>query len=141
MHKPTTKQGENIMHNNNDKNNCTCTNLNVAVPEQNINTGHLEIEVGELCWNGITLKGLHAVAHADFTDERVRVEADMAMKLVNQLLATFGDSLVDLLKAESEVTRSRKAFYEAQAKAEESRASKYDAEAEAVATKKSDKTK
>ena len=106
--------------------------LNINMPKKEINTGCAEFHIEEFSYKGIALKGLRAHAHAEFTDEKVRVEADAAMKLIGNLLGEFGPSLVKLMEAESENTKARHAWYEAQAKAEEARAAKYEAEAEAA---------
>ena len=105
--------------------------LNINMPKKEINTGCAEISIEEFSYKGVTLKGLHAHAHAEFTDEKVRVETDAAMKLIGNLLGEFGPSLVKLMEAEAENTKARIAYYESQAKAEEARAKKYEAEAKA----------
>lgn len=117
---------------NNNKHIDRNASLNINMPKKEINTGCAEICIEEFSYKGITLKGLRAHAHAEFTDEKVRVEADAAMKLIGSLLGEFGPSLIKLMEAEAENTKARHAWYEAQAKAEEARAAKYEAEAKAA---------
>lgn len=123
------------MNNKNDRHNAA---LNINMPKKEINTGCAEICIEEFSYKGVTLKGLHAHAHAEFTDEKVRVETDAAMKLFGNLLGEFGPSIVKLIEAETENTAVRKAWYEAQTKECEARtkecearAAKYEAEAKA----------
>ena len=116
----------------NNKNNDRRAALNINMPKKETNTGCAEISIEEFSYKGVTLKGLHAHAHAEFTDEKVRVETDACMKLFGQLLGEFAPSIVKLIDAEAENTKARHALYEAQTKEAEARAAKYEAEAKAV---------
>lgn len=107
-------------------------NLNVNLPKCEINTGCAEITVEEFSFKGINFKGLRAHAHANITDEKVRVETDACMKLFGQILGDFAPSIIKLFEAEAENVAARKTWYEAQAKAEEARTKKYEAEAKAA---------
>lgn len=96
-------------------------NLNVNLPKCEINTAHAELCIEEFSYKGITLKGLHAHANAQFTDENIRIEADASMKLFGQLLGTFGDSIIDMMKANTENIRARKTLIDQEIKTEEAR--------------------
>lgn len=118
------------MNNKNDRHNAT--NLNISMPKKEINTGCAEISIEEFSYKGVTLKGLHAHAHAEITDEKVRVETDACMKLVGQLLNEFGPAIAKLLEKEAETAAARRELYAAQAKEAEARTKKYEAEAKAA---------
>ena len=119
------------MNNKNDRHH-NAANLNINMPKREINTGCAEISIEEFSYKGVTLKGLHAHAHAEFTDEKVRVETDACMKLFLRLLDEFAPSVVKLIEKETEVSDARKGLYDAQTKTEEARAAKYEAEAKAA---------
>ena len=55
------------MNNKNDRHNAA---LNINMPKKETNTGCAEISIEEFSYKGVTLKGLHAHAHAEFTDEK-----------------------------------------------------------------------
>ena len=116
----------------NNKNNDRRAALNINMPKKETNTGCAEISIEEFSYKGVTLKGLHAHAHAEFTDENVRVETDACMKLFGQLLGEFAPSIVKLIDAETENTKARREYYAAQTKEAEARAAKYEAEAKAA---------
>lgn len=118
---------------NNNKNDRRNAALNINMPKKEINTGCAEICIEEFSYKGVTLKGLHAHAHAEFTDEKVRVETDACMKMFGQLLSEFAPSIAKLLEKEAEIVDVRRELYAAQTKAEEARAEKYKAQAEAAA--------
>lgn len=117
---------------NNNKNDRHNAALNINMPKKEINTAHAELCIEEFSYKGITLKGLHANAHAEFTDEKVRVETDACMKLFLRLLDEFAPSVVKLIEKESEVSDARKGLYEAQTKESAARIAKYEAEAKAA---------
>ena len=93
--------------------NCTCkektlnANVNVNTPKQNVSTGNFHFEVEELNYGGISLKGLKGHIGSTITDENVRIQADFAGKLFGQLIAKFGDALVDNIKVNTERQRQR----------------------------------
>lgn len=115
--------------NKNDRHNAA---LNINMPKKEINTACAELTIEEFSYKGITLKGLRGHAHAEFTDEKVRVETDACMKLFGQLIGEFAPSIIKLIEAETENTKARHEFYAAQTKTEEARAAKYEAEAKAA---------
>ena len=91
--------------------------LNVRIPETNTSNAQLGIRIGELSYAGVTLKNVEAHASSVVTDENVKVQCDTVMKFLGQLVAKFGDSVNDLIRAEVENTKARKKFYEAQIRA------------------------
>ncbi len=114
--------------NNNGKNFDRNNNLNLNMPKRESNTGCAEICIEEFSYKGIALKGLRAHAHVEFTDEKVRVETDACMKLFSQLIGTFGDSLIDMMNANTENIRARKAVIEQKIKTETERTAREEAE-------------
>lgn len=60
----------------------------------NVNTADLCIKLESIEFKGITLKGLTMSAHADFSDEKVRVETEGAITVLKALFA-FADSKLD----------------------------------------------
>ena len=88
--------------------------VNAQKAEQNASIGHVQIEIGELQVKGVTLKNLKASAHADITDENVRVQCDATLKFFNSLLGEFGGSLRELLSAAVETQKARTEFYKTQ---------------------------
>ena len=99
----------------------------------NLNTASVNIKVGKLSFANFELNDVDVTAQAVVTDERVKVECDFAGKILMNLLAKFGDVLVDRINAETECTRSRKSMYEDEAATQKARAKMYDAEAEKYA--------
>lgn len=118
------------MNNKNDRHNAA--NLNINMPKKETNVGCVEITIDEFSYKGVSFKGFRAHAHAEFTDEKVRVETDACMKLFLRILDEFAPSGVKLIEKESEVSDARKGLYEAQTKECEARTKKYEAEAKAA---------
>ena len=113
-------------HNNETANKNVCIAIEKGKTESN--TGHISLEIDELQVKGVVLKGLHANLHTEFTDTYNKVQCDTGMELVRALLNQFGDALVDSINANTENTRARKAYYEAEVKTEEERAKREKAE-------------
>lgn len=66
------------------------TNTNI----RNNSTADFDFTIGEIEFKGITLKNLKMSAHADITDENVRISTDGAVGLLKAIF-TFADAKVD----------------------------------------------
>ena len=60
----------------------------------NRNTANIEIKLESVEFKGITLKGLSMSAHADFSDEKVKMETEGAVSILKALFA-FADTKLD----------------------------------------------
>lgn len=69
-------------------------NETVNTNVRNNSTADFEFSIGEIEFKGITLKNLKMTAHADITDENVRVSTDGAVSLLKAIF-TFADAKVD----------------------------------------------
>ena len=69
-------------------------NETVNTNVRNNSTADFEFSIGEIEFKGITLKNLKMTAHADITDENVRVSTDGAVGLLKAIF-TFADAKVD----------------------------------------------
>lgn len=61
---------------------------------RNNSTADFEFTIGEIEFKGITLKNLKMSAHADITDENVKISTDGAIGLLKAIF-TFADAKVD----------------------------------------------
>ena len=61
---------------------------------RNNSTANFEFTIGEVEFKGITLKNLKMSAHADITDENVKISTDGAVGLLKAIF-TFADAKVD----------------------------------------------
>ena len=106
------------------------TNNNNNVRNNSI--GEIEFTIGEIEVKGITLKNLKMSAHADITDENIRISTDGAVGVLKAIL-NFVDSKLDKMiehRMEMEKIRSERSEKESAASIEEkkARSSKYNAE-------------
>ena len=60
----------------------------------NINTANFELKMESVEFKGITLKGLSVSGHADFSDEKVKMETEGAVSILKALFA-FADAKLD----------------------------------------------
>lgn len=107
---------------------------------RNNSTADFEFSIGEIEFKGITLKNLKMTAHADITDENVRVSTDGAVGLLKAIF-TFADTKIDKViehQMEMDKIRSERRSQEVAASIEESKArtAKYNAESEYWTAKK-----
>ena len=107
---------------------------------RNNSTADFEFSIGEIEFKGITLKNLKMTAHADITDENVRVSTDGAVGLLKAIF-TFADTKIDKViehQMEMDKIRSERRNQEVAASIEESKArtAKYNAESEYWTAKK-----
>lgn len=104
-----------------------------------INTANFEVSIGEIEIKGISIKNVSMTAHADFTDERVKVEVDGAVAIF-KMIFNFADEklnkVIDANLAEQLAMRdvrirereSRIKINEAEAAREEAEAKQVEAE-------------
>lgn len=69
-------------------------NETVNTNVRNNSTANFEFTIGEVEFKGITLKNLKMSAHADITDENVKISTDGAVGLLKAIF-TFADAKVD----------------------------------------------
>ena len=115
-------------------------NETVNTNVRNNSTADFEFSIGEIEFKGITLKNLKMTAHADITDENVRVSTDGAVGLLKAIF-TFADTKIDKViehQMEMDKIRSERRSQEVAASIEESKArtAKYNAESEYWTAKK-----
>lgn len=60
----------------------------------NINTANFELKMEAVEFKGITLKGVSVSAHADFSDEKVKMETEGAVSILKAMFA-FADAKLD----------------------------------------------
>lgn len=106
------------------------TNTNV-----NVSTGNFNVKIGKLSAMGVELEDVELNASATITDENVKLECDFVAKMFGQLLAKFGDHINQMMEAEADNVRARKARIEAEVETEKQRAAQYAAEAAYYAAK------
>lgn len=99
-----------------------------------------EFSIGEIEFKGITLKNLKMTAHADITDENVRISTDGAIGLMKAIF-TFADTKIDKViehQMEMDKIRSERRNQEVETDIKESKArtAKYTAESEYWTAKK-----
>ena len=58
------------------------------------NVANIEIKLESVEFKGITLKGLSVSGHADFSDEKVKMETEGAISILKALFA-FADAKID----------------------------------------------
>ena len=63
---------------------------NELKPAAAINTANFEVNIGEIEIKGISIKNVSMSAHADFSDERVKLEVDGAIAIFKMIL-NFAD--------------------------------------------------
>ena len=107
---------------------------------RNNSTADFEFSIGEIEFKGITLKDLKMTAHADITDENVKISTDGAVGLLKAIF-TFADTKIDKViehQMEMDKIRSERRNQEVAASIEESKArtAKYNAESEYWTAKK-----
>ena len=107
-------------------------NETVNTNVRNNSTADFEFSIGEIEFKGITLKNLKMTAHADITDENVRVSTDGAVSLLKAIF-TFADAKVDkVLEHQMKMDQKRLELRDQEVKAsvEESKArtAKYEEE-------------
>ena len=100
----------------------------------NNSTADFEFSIGEIEFKGITLKDLKMSAHADITDENVRISTDGAVGLLKAIF-NFADAKIDKViehQMEMDKIRSERREKETAASIEETKArtNKYNAERE-----------
>ena len=99
-------------------------NETVNTNVRNNSTANFEFTIGEVEFKGITLKNLKMSAHADITDENVRVSTDGAVGLLKAIF-TFADTKVDKViehQMKMDVKRLELRDQEVKASVEESKA-------------------
>lgn len=96
----------------------------------NISTGNLNVKLGKLSACGIELENIELNANMTITDENVKTQCDFVAKMFGQLLAKFGDHINNMMDAETDNVRARKARIEAEVETEKQRAAQYAAEEE-----------
>lgn len=101
---------------------------------RNNSTADFEFSIGEIEFKGITLKDLKMSAHADITDENVRISTDGAVGLLKAIF-NFADAKIDKViehQMEMDKIRSERREKETAASIEETKArtDKYNAERE-----------
>ena len=101
---------------------------------RNNSTADFEFSIGEIEFKGITLKDLKMSAHADITDENVRISTDGAVGLLKAIF-NFADAKIDKViehQMEMDKIRSERREKETAASIEETKArtNKYNAERE-----------
>lgn len=99
---------------------------------RNNSTANFEFTIGEVEFKGITLKNLKMSAHADITDENVKISTDGAVGLLKAIF-TFADAKVDKViehQMQMDVKRLELRDQEVKASVEESKArtAKYEEE-------------
>lgn len=99
---------------------------------RNNSTANFEFTIGEVEFKGITLKNLKMSAHADITDENVKISTDGAVGLLKAIF-TFADAKVDKViehQMKMDVKRLELRDQEVKASVEESKArtAKYEEE-------------
>ena len=99
---------------------------------RNNSTANFEFTIGEVEFKGITLKNLKMSAHADITDENVKISTDGAVGLLKAIF-TFADAKVDKViehQMQMDVKRLELRDQEIKAHVEESKArtAKYEEE-------------
>lgn len=99
---------------------------------RNNSTANFEFTIGEVEFKGITLKNLKMSAHADITDENVKISTDGAVGLLKAIF-TFADAKVDKViehQMKMDVKRLELRDQEIKAHVEESKArtAKYEEE-------------
>lgn len=107
---------------------CNETTNNV----RNNSTANFEFTIGEVEFKGITLKNLKMSAHADITDENVKISTDGTVGLLKAIF-TFADAKVDKViehQMKMDVKRLELRDQEIKAHVEESKArtAKYEEE-------------
>lgn len=91
---------------------------------RNNSTANFEFTIGEVEFKGITLKNLKMSAHADITDENVKISTDGAVGLLKAIF-TFADAKVDKViehQMQMDVKRLELRDQEVKALVEESKA-------------------
>lgn len=91
---------------------------------RNNSTANFEFTIGEVEFKGITLKNLKMSAHADITDENVKISTDGAVGLLKAIF-TFADAKVDKViehQMKMDVKRLELRDQEVKASVEESKA-------------------
>lgn len=99
---------------------------------RNNSTANFEFTIGEVEFKGITLKNLKMSAHADITDENVKISTDGTVGLLKAIF-TFADAKVDKViehQMKMDVKRLELRDQEIKAHVEESKArtAKYEEE-------------
>lgn len=99
---------------------------------RNNSTADFEFTIGEIEVKGITLKNLKMSAHADITDENVRISTDGAVGLLKAIF-NFADAKIDkVIEHQMEMDKIRSERYEKETAASieetKARAAKYNAE-------------
>lgn len=107
-------------------------NETVNTNVRNNSTANFEFTIGEVEFKGITLKNLKMSAHADITDENVKISTDGAVGLLKAIF-TFADAKVDKViehQMQMDVKRLELRDQEVKASVEESKArtAKYEEE-------------
>lgn len=107
---------------------------------RNNSTADFEFTIGEIEFKGITLKDLKMSAHADITDENVRISTDGAVGLLKAIF-NFADAKIDkVIEHQMEMDKIRSERYEKETAASieetKARAAKYNAEHEYWKAKK-----
>lgn len=107
-------------------------NETVNTNVRNNSTANFEFTIGEVEFKGITLKNLKMSAHADITDENVKISTDGAVGLLKAIF-TFADAKVDKAiehQMKMDVKRLELRDQEVKASVEESKArtAKYEEE-------------
>lgn len=101
----------------------------------NVSTSNLNVKLGKLSACGIDLENIELNANMVITDENVKLQCDFVAKMFGQLLAKFGDHINQMMEAEADNVRARKARIEAEVETEKQRAAQYAAEAAYYAAK------
>ena len=117
----------NMNHNHNNENKNVCIAIEKSKAE-NMSTGHSVIKIGKVSFKGFVLEDFEATAHLECTDENCRIETDAAMDFLRTIVGTFGDSLIDMMKANTENIRARKEVIEQEIKTEAERTAREEAE-------------
>ena len=107
-------------------------NETVNTNVRNNSTANFEFTIGEVEFKGITLKNLKMSAHADITDENVKISTDGAVVLLKAIF-TFADAKVDKViehQMQMDVKRLELRDQEVKSSVEESKArtAKYEEE-------------
>lgn len=107
-------------------------NETVNTNVRNNSTANFEFTIGEVEFKGITLKNLKMSAHADITDENVKISTDGAVGLLKAIF-TFADAKVDKViehQMQMDVKRLELRDQEVKSSVEESKArtAKYEEE-------------
>ena len=108
------------------------SNETVNTNVRNNSTADFEFSIGEIEFKGTTLKNLKMSAHADITDENVKISTDGAVGLLKAIF-TFADAKVDkVLEHQMKMDQKRLELRDQEVKAsvEESKArtAKYEEE-------------